>query len=119
MPDQNLIELVQAVHKLTNEGKAIEAMELYYDENVVMSEGDGSKCEGLEANLIREGEFFGSIEKLNYMTIDDTFIDGDTVYTTSSFDFVIAGNPMVGKQISITKWKDGKVIEEKFCYKTF
>lgn len=120
MQKRDLINAVKEIHELTNKGQALEAMNKYYDQDVVMIEDDGTATHGLEANLEREEQFFASIEQMNDMKILDTFVYGNTVVTTSYFDLIIGGRPYVNTQVSITEWNDqGKVIKEQFINKSF
>jgi ketosteroid isomerase-like protein len=119
MSRDQLIAIVKAIHDLTNQGNAIQAMQQYYSDNVVMIESDGSATHGLAANLKREEEFFGSITEMREMKITDTFVYDDLVVTISFMDMDINGTPIKGSQASVTEWKDGKVIKEQFIYKTF
>jgi hypothetical protein len=119
MTRQELIEKVKEIHDLTNQGKALEAMEQYYDENVEMIEDNGQSTVGLEANLNREKEFFASITELRDMKIVDTFVYDNLVITTSYMDLDINEQTYKGTQVSVTEWKNGKVIKEQFIYKSF
>jgi SnoaL-like domain len=119
MTREELKNAVKEVHALTGEGKAIEAMQKYYADNVVMIEDNGVATEGLEANLERERQFFASITELREMKILETFVYDDLVVTTSSMDLDLNGQTYKGTQVSVTEWKDGKVVREQFIYKSF
>ena len=60
---------IQTLEKKLNQailsGKALEAFEEHYAENVVMQENSGEPFRGKETNRKREEEFFASVEELH------------------------------------------------------
>tara|TARA_R110002124_G_scaffold76758_2_gene205691 strand:- start:7451 stop:7699 length:249 start_codon:yes stop_codon:yes gene_type:complete len=61
---------INDVYKLLGEGKAMDAFEKYYHEDVIMIEGNSEKHEGKDTNRKREPEFFGSIEEMHGAGVD-------------------------------------------------
>jgi hypothetical protein len=57
---QTLKEKIQHLNQLVLQGKALDAFEMYYDDEVVMQENDAVPTIGKEANR----EFFGTFRSL-------------------------------------------------------
>jgi SnoaL-like domain len=113
----NIKEAVADLNQLILTGKAMDAFEKYYDENVVMQENDMPPTIGKDANRHRELEFFGNIEEFRGASIGQILISGDTACIESSMDYThkVYG-PMNTTQIAVQRWKDGKIVSERFLY---
>jgi hypothetical protein len=115
--DANLKQLDDTVNKMVLEGKALEAMEKYYADDVVMQENTDEPCVGLAPNLAREKAFFGMIEQFNGMKILSQAI-GDGVSTSEwIIDVKLKGMPYRPMhQVAVRRWKNGKIASERFYY---
>lgn len=58
---ETLREKINHLNQLVLEGKALDAFEMYYNDEVVMQENEAAPTVGKEANRKREPAFFGSI----------------------------------------------------------
>lgn len=56
-----LIEKVSALNDMILQGKALDAFETFYHDDVVMQENDNPIVSGKKANRVREEAFFASI----------------------------------------------------------
>ena len=56
-----LLEKIDDLNDLVLQGKALEAFEKYYHDEVIMQENESSPTIGKEANRQREKEFFSSM----------------------------------------------------------
>lgn len=102
-----------------NTGKILEVFTDVYHPDVVMVEGTGDACEGLEANLEREKGFFGSIAEFRGGGVKDAVVDeaNGISYNTQWYDATFAdGRVMNMTEVAVRHWKDGKVIREQFFY---
>lgn len=108
---------VAALNTMIQQGRIMEAMNEFYDEDVVMSENDGEAAVGLEANLVREQEFVDNTQ-WHGLELKDVAVDGDTAMVRWWMDFtnVQYGQRLAFTQVAYQKWRDGKIVEERFYY---
>lgn len=103
---------------LVEQGRMIEAIEKYYDENVAMQENLGAPTVGLAANLDRERAFYGSLQKLQFKAAS-VLIEGNRAVINWVFDFTAAdGKEFHMDQVAIQAWRNGKLVHERFIYDT-
>lgn len=111
--DKELNELILA-------GKAMDAFEKFYADGVEMIENFDAPCVGKDQNRVRELEFFGKVEKLNEMTLHSAAYDEKNGVGFSEWTMSVVfkgGFPVVMRQVGVRRWKDGKVVHERFYYK--
>jgi hypothetical protein len=98
-------------------GKALEAFEEFYDDDVVMQENDAEPTVGKSANREREQAFFAAISEFRDGKVLATGVGGDTSFSHWHFDFT---HSQWGKrdyhQVAVRTWREGKVIREVFYY---
>ena len=59
-----LIEKISTINDMILQGKALEAFETFYHDDVVMQENDNAEFIGKDVNRKREEEFFNSITEI-------------------------------------------------------
>jgi ketosteroid isomerase-like protein len=98
-------------------GKALEAFEKFYAEDVVMMENDQA-FEGKEGNRKREQAFFGSIEQVHDAGIGATAVGDDVSFCQQWLDATYKdGRRLRLDEVSVRTWKNGKIVKERFYYK--
>ena len=108
------------VNELILAGKAMDAFEKFYGDDVVMIENFDPPCEGKVANRAREIEFFGKVEKLEEMTLHAAAYDEKNGVGFSEWTMSVVfkgGFPVVMRQVGVRRWKNGKIVHERFHYK--
>ena len=114
MSHQNLD---REVNELIAQGKAMEAFERFYADDVSMQENSEPPMVGKDANRARELEFFGSIEKVNAFSLLSQAAEGDIGFSEWHMDVVLKnGYAMKTTQAARRTWKDGKIVAERFFY---
>ncbi len=112
-----LKEKVQDLNSLILQGKAMEAFEKYYADDVVMQENDNPPTVGKEANRKREEEFFGSITEFRGARVIDYAVGENVSFVRWHFDYI---HKDWGKrnyhQVAVQEWKNGKIVKETFYY---
>ncbi|GEP90594.1 SnoaL-like domain-containing protein [Chitinophaga terrae (ex Kim and Jung 2007)] len=113
---ENFKTTVQAFNNLVHEFKFAEALDKYYDDDVVSQDNTNEPTKGL-ANLRKAVDSFVAssgiekIELLNSIAEDDLSV--------AHWHYVFT-HPKVGKldykQISVQRWKNGKIIQENHFY---
>lgn len=115
MPD--VAQLDAALNEMINQGKALEAFEEFYADDVVMMEND-EVFEGKEVNRQREKEFFGSIAEVHSAGIGTSAVRGDVSFCEQHFDVTFKdGRRVKMEEVAVRWWRDGKVAKERFYYK--
>ena len=112
-----LLEKIDDLNDLVLQGKALEAFEKYYHDEVIMQENESSPTIGKEANRQREKEFFSSITEFRTaqplkITVGEGVSMVQWHYDYTHRDWGVRNY----SQVSVQEWKDGKIIKEQFFY---
>lgn len=114
---QTLKEKIEHLNKLVLEGKALEAFEMYYDDEVVMQENETTPTIGKEANRRREQEFFGGITEFRGASPLNVAVGNDTTMVIWHYDYTHKDWGVRNyKQVSVQHWKNGRIVKEQFFY---
>jgi ketosteroid isomerase-like protein len=109
--------LDQTLNDMVLSGKALEAFEKYYADDVVMQENSDEPRVGKEANRKAEEEFFASLAEFHEGKVLASAVNGDTSFSEWFMDVTFKnGYRMRMAQVAVRKWKDGKVVHERFFY---
>lgn len=112
-----LIEKISAVNDLILQGKALEAFEEFYDDDVVMQENDNPEFVGKELNRKREEAFFAAITEFRCAKPLKVAVGEKTTMVEWHFDYT---HKELGikkyTQVAVQEWRDGKIVKEKFYY---
>ncbi|NND77929.1 MAG: nuclear transport factor 2 family protein [Flavobacteriales bacterium] len=112
---------VSEMYGLIGEGKAMDAFEKYYHDDVTMIECTGEVRKGKAANREFEQNWFNSVQEIhgggvNAITADEE--NGVTMVETWTDMTFKDGNRMKMEEVARQKWQDGQIIEERFYYNT-
>jgi ketosteroid isomerase-like protein len=98
-------------------GKAMEAFEALYAEDVVMQENSEEPRVGKAANRKLEEEFFASVAEWHDGKILASAVNGDVSFSEWFMDITLKnGYRAKLAQVAVRKWKDGKIVHERFFY---
>jgi len=98
-------------------GKIMEAMHEFYDASVVMEEPAYGKTIGLAANLEREQAFIDSVKQWEGFEVTAIGVGGDVSFYEHTMDWVTTDGLAVHvEQVALARWKDGKIVHERFYY---
>ena len=105
------------IKTLVLQGKAMEAFEKYYGEEVVMQENETPATIGKTANRRRELEFFSKVVEFRAADVKSVAYGDDVIISEWFVDYTHAdwGN-VTHDQVSVQKWQNGKVVHERFYY---
>lgn len=113
----DIAQLDAELNDMIRQGKALEAFEKFYAEDVVMMENDQA-FEGKDVNRKREQEFFGNIAEVHGAGITAAAVQGHTSFCEQFFDATFKdGKRMKLEEVAVRTWRDGKVVRERFYYK--
>jgi ketosteroid isomerase-like protein len=105
------------IKNLVLQGKAMDAFEKYYDDDVVMRENEAPATVGKAANRERELEFFSKLVEFRGAEVKNVAYGDDVIISEWSLDYTHADwGKRTYDQVSVQKWRDGKVVSERFYY---
>jgi ketosteroid isomerase-like protein len=109
--DDQLNQQIQA-------GAILEAFEKFYADDVVMQENADEPKVGKEACRQAERAALGAIEEFHGVRLLGSAVNGDTSYSEWEFDATYKGAGRVKQaQVAARRWKDGRIVHERFYYK--
>jgi ketosteroid isomerase-like protein len=98
-------------------GRALEAFEQFYAEDVVMQENSEEPRVGKDVNRKAEEEFFAGVAEWHDGKLLASAINGDTSFSEWYMDISFKnGARAKASQVAVRKWKNGKVVHERFFY---
>ena len=112
------------ISKLENElnqmilaGQAMDAFEKFYADDLVMQENDQPPRVGKVANREFEEQFFAAIKEFHGATLGEVAFTDDVSFSEWTFDVTFRdGNRVANPQVTRRKWRDGKIINERFYH---
>ena len=114
----NIQELDTKLNNAVLSGKALEAFDELYDDDVVMQENTDPPYVGKAFNRQREIDFFASVEQFHDGRVLASGASGDVSFSEWEMDVTLKG---VGRikmnQVAVRRWKAGKVVHERFYHK--
>ncbi len=111
--------LEQELNGMILSGKALDAFEKFYSEDIAMQENDDDPFVGKDLNRKREKDFFASIEEVHQFNLDSWAAGDDVSFSEWTYDITFKGGSRAKwGQTAVRRWKDGKVIHERFYHKT-
>lgn len=109
--------LVDELNKMILEGRALEAFDKFYAEDVVMQENEQPPRVGKEANRAYEEEFFKGVIAFHAAEIRGVAY-GDNISMVEWFMDIehSAWGRGHRSQVAVQRWNNGKIVSEKFYY---
>jgi ketosteroid isomerase-like protein len=112
-----ITELDSELNQMILAGKALEAFERFYADGVVMQENNEEPRAGKDLNRKFEQEFFSSLASWNDGRLEASAVNGDTSFSQWYMDVTFKnGFQYKATQIAVRKWKDGRIVHERFFY---
>ena len=119
MSTANLQQRLQDLLNHVRQGKIIEAMNEFYDKDTVMQDNANPPTKGLAANIEREKQFMSGVKEWKGFTVTASGVGDNVTFYESTSDFVAtSGVPVHIEQVSVAKWKNDKIVHERFYYDT-
>ena len=112
-----LLENITEINQHIMQGKALDAFETFYHDDVEMQENNAEPTRGKSANREREIEFFGAITEFRGAKPLHVTVGDNTTMVEWEFDFTHKDwGERKFTQISVQEWKDDQIIKERFYY---
>lgn len=119
MSTQNLQQRLQDLFGYVRQGKIIEAMNEFYDQDTAMQENANPPTKGLAANIEREKQFLNGVKEWKGFNVTASAVGDNVTFYECTIDFIATtGQPVHMEQVSVAKWKNGKIIHERYYYDT-
>jgi ketosteroid isomerase-like protein len=119
MSTANLQQRLNDLFGYIRQGKIIEAMNEFYDKDAVMQENANPPTVGQAANVEREKQFMSGVKEWKGFTVTTSGVGDNVTFYESTSDFVTTGGvPVHLEQVAVAKWKNGKIVHERFYYDT-
>ncbi len=116
---QDVAAHLENLLRLISTGKAHEAFHTYYAQDVVMGENEHPPTVGFTANLEREQAAWACIARFDEFTVLSSGAGGDHSFYESIGRWVdTEGRPHRIRQVAIARWRDGRIVDERFVYDT-
>ena len=117
MSTVNLQQRLQGLINHIQQGKIIEALNEYYDTETVMQDNANPPTKGLAANIEREKHFNSGVKEWKGYHVTASGVGDNVTFYEAVVDFITTdGQPMHLEQVSVAKWKNGKIVHERFYY---
>ncbi len=114
---QSIAQLDSDLNRAILEGRALDAFEEFYADDVVMQENDSEPTVGKAANRQREIDFFKAITEFRGAEVLATGSGDSVTFSHWRFDFTHRDWGVRNyRQVAVRTWKDGKVVREVFHY---
>jgi ketosteroid isomerase-like protein len=115
---QNLKDTVKEFNKLVEKQQWEEALNRFYDENIVSVDNEGAPLKGLQTLKKGLTGFKENTSDISLM-LKNVIVSDELSVTEWHYVFT---HTQWGKfdydQVSLQRWKDGKIIHERHHYKT-
>jgi ketosteroid isomerase-like protein len=113
----NTAALDAQLNEMIVTGKAMEAFEQLYADDVVMQENSEEPRVGKDANRKAEQDFFAGVAEWHEGKLVDSAVNGDTSFSEWYMELSLKNGMRVkSSQVAVRKWKNGKVVHERFFY---
>jgi hypothetical protein len=116
--DHAILALDTKMNEMIFGGKAMEAFEEFYADDCIMQENTEPEYVGKAFNRKREQDFFSTVEAWHGGVVTANAAHGDVSFSESWMEVTLKG---VGKirmaQCTVRRWKNGKVVHERFYHK--
>ncbi len=119
MGTTNLQQRLNDLFGYIRQGKIIEAMTEFYDKDAAMQENANPPTVGQAANIEREKQFMSGVKEWKGFNVTASAVGDNVTFYECSLDFIAtSGQAVHMEQVVVSKWRDGKIIHERFYYDT-
>ena len=119
MSTVNLQQRLNDLFGYIRQGKIIEAMNEFYDKETVMQDNANPPTVGQAANIEREKQFMSGVKEWKGFNVTASAVGDNVTFYECNLDFIAtSGQPVHMEQVVVAKWKNGKIVHERFYYDT-
>lgn len=89
----------------------------FYDKDTVMQDNANPPTKGLAANIEREKQLLSGVKEWKGFNVAESAVGDNVTFYECSLDFIsTSGQAVHMEQVVVAKWKDGKIVHERFYY---
>jgi ketosteroid isomerase-like protein len=115
--NMNTLDLDSQLNKLIIQRKSQEAFLTFYADDVIAQENDEPERTGREAWMRGREEMERNIKKFEARVLAHA-ANGDISFSEWEYSLELEGmGPLKIVQVTVRRWKDGKVVRERFYHK--
>jgi hypothetical protein len=119
MSATNLEQRLQDLFRCIREGRILDAMNEFYDKDARMQENANPPTVGLAANIEREKQFLAMVKEWKGFMVTSFGVGDNVTLYESHVDFIaMDGKPVHMEQVAVQKWRNDKIVSERFYYDT-
>lgn len=119
MSTVNLQQRLQGLLTSIQQGKIMDAMNEFYDADTVMQDNANPPTKGLAANIEREQQFLNGVKEWKGFHVTASGVGDNATFYECVMEFIATSDqPVRLEQVSVAKWKNGKIVHERFYYDT-
>lgn len=108
---------VEQLNQMILEGKILDAFDKFYADDVVMQDNDYPARNGKAVNRQHEEAFVNGMTEFRGAKVLNTVVSDGVAATEWWFDYTHKDYGTRNyRQLAVQRWKDGKIVEEKFYY---
>lgn len=108
---------VDQLNQMILEGKILDAFEKFYADDVVMQDNNYPARDGKDLNRQYEEAFVNGLTEFRDAKVISTLVSDDMAVTEWWFDYTHKDYGVRNyRQLAVQRWKDGRIVEEKFYY---
>lgn len=108
---------IEKLNEMVLNGQAMDALEEFYAENVVMQENNEEPILGKEANRKREEEFFSKITDFRGAAVKSVAVGENVTMVEWHFDYThVDRGDCKYDQVAVQRWENGLIVNERFYY---
>jgi ketosteroid isomerase-like protein len=116
-PQSTVTELEHQLNQQILQGDILGAFDRFYADDVVMQENSQEPTNGKAANRKREEAFLAAIEQFHGAEMHVSAVNGNVSFSEWTVDATYKGGGRFAlTQVAVRRWKDGKVVHERFYY---
>ena len=110
------IDTVNDFNSLVQQFKFVEAVDRFYDQNIISTDNSGEPTRGIE-NFRQGVEHFLSNATVENLELLSTIIEDNLSVAHWHYIFTVKKYGRLDyKQMSVQRWKNGKIIQENHFY---
>jgi ketosteroid isomerase-like protein len=113
------LQKIQDMYQMIDQGKAFEALEQYYHDDVVVIDGNEPPREGKAAQRKALQDWFGMVKEMHgggTTGISANEATGTTMVESWTEITMQDGNRFKMEEVGVQKWKGDKIVHERFYY---
>lgn len=115
----SITDRVESLKSHIEGGKILEAIDEFYDDDVEMRENNEPPTTGRAANRERESQFMAGVKEWHRTDWHATAVNEDegVSFLEYGFEFTSTDDQLVTyEQVAVQRWKDGKIVSERFYH---